>query len=71
MKLIASLLASLTIGLLTASPALGELTVAVNEGVTYYVTPTEIREKYKDLADLIGRHLKTTVRIVPSTSTRS
>ena len=65
MKLIASLLASLTIGLLTASPALGELTVAVNEGVTYYVTPTEIREKYKDLADLIGRHLKTTVRIVP------
>jgi len=65
MKLIASLLASLTVGLLTASPALGELTVAVNEGVTYYVTPTEIREKYKDLADLIGRHLKTTVRIVP------
>ncbi|HYQ95143.1 MAG TPA: PhnD/SsuA/transferrin family substrate-binding protein, partial [Burkholderiales bacterium] len=65
MKLVASLLASLTVGLLTASPAQGELTLAVNEGVTYYVTPTEIREKYKDLADLIGRHLKTTVRIVP------
>jgi phosphonate transport system substrate-binding protein len=65
MKLVASLFASLTVGLLTASPARGELTLAVNEGVTYYVTPTEIREKYKDLADLIGRHLKTTVRIVP------
>jgi ABC-type phosphate/phosphonate transport system substrate-binding protein len=65
MKLVASLLASLTIGLLTAAPAQGELILAVNEGVTYYVTPTEIREKYKDLADLIGRQLKTTVRIVP------
>src|SRR2546427_10606755 len=25
----------------------------------------EIREKYKDLAELLGKHLKTTVRIVP------
>ena len=65
MKLVASLLASLIMGLLTAAPAQAELILAVNEGVTYYVTPTEIREKYKDLADLIGRHLKTTVRIVP------
>ena len=65
MKLVASLLASLIMGLLTATPAQAELVLAVNEGVTYYVTPTEIREKYKDLADLIGRHLKTTVRIVP------
>jgi phosphonate transport system substrate-binding protein len=65
MKLAASLLASLTVGLLTASPAQGELILAVNEGVTYYVTPTEIREKYKELADLIGRHLKTTVRVIP------
>jgi len=65
MKLVASLLASLILGLLTAAPAQAELILAVNEGVTYYVTPTEIREKYKDLADLIGRHLKTTVRVVP------
>jgi ABC-type phosphate/phosphonate transport system substrate-binding protein len=65
MKLVASLLASLIMGLLTAAPAQAELVLAVNEGVTYYVTPTEIREKYKDLADLIGRHLKTTVRVVP------
>ena len=65
MRLLASLLASFAIALLTAAPARAELTLAVNEGVTYYVTPMEIREKYKDLADLIGRHLKTTVRVVP------
>jgi ABC-type phosphate/phosphonate transport system substrate-binding protein len=46
-------------------PARAELTLAVNEGVTYYVTPTEIREKYKDLADLIGKTLKTSVKVVP------
>jgi len=65
MRLLASLLASLGIALLTAAPARAELVLAVNEGVTYYVTPSEIREKYKDLADLIGRHLKTTVKILP------
>ena len=65
MRLLASLLASLVAALLTAAPAQAELTLAINEGVTYYVTPMEIREKYKDLADLIGRTLKTTVRIVP------
>src|SRR5260221_14161445 len=65
MKLVASLLASLIMGLLTATPAQAELVLAINEGVTYYVTPTEIREKYKDLADLLGRQLKTTVKIVP------
>src|SRR5258708_10573871 len=65
MKLVASLLASLTIGLLTAAPTRAELILAVNEGVTYYVTPMEIREKYKDLADFIGRQLKTTVKVLP------
>jgi phosphonate transport system substrate-binding protein len=63
MKLSLSLLASLT--LLTALPARADLTLAVNEGVTYYVTPSEIREKYKDLADLLGKTLKTTVKVVP------
>jgi len=53
------------VGLLTAVPAHAELVLAVNEGVTYYVTPFEIREKYKDLADLLGKQLKTTVRVVP------
>jgi ABC-type phosphate/phosphonate transport system substrate-binding protein len=46
-------------------PARAELTLAVNEGVTYYVTPHEIREKYKDLAELIGKTLKTTVKVLP------
>ena len=50
---------------LAATPARAELTLAINEGVTYYVTPQEMREKYKDLADLLGRTLKTTVKIVP------
>src|SRR5262249_14990149 len=36
-----------------------------SEGVTYYVTPTEIRDKYKELADLLGKQLKTTVKVVP------
>jgi len=65
MKWLASLLASLVVTLLTAGTARAEITLAINEGVTYYVTPTEIREKYKDLADLLGRQLKTTVKIVP------
>src|SRR5713226_9044065 len=65
MRLIASLLASFVVALLTAAPARAELTLAVNEGVTYYVTPSEIREKYKDLADLLGRQLKTSVKILP------
>lgn len=48
-----------------AVPARAELILAVNEGVTYYVTPTEIREKYKELAELIGKQLHTTIKVVP------
>src|SRR6195256_499194 len=65
MRLPASLLVSFVVALHTATPVQAELILAVNEGVTYYVTPMEIREKYKDLADLIGRHLKTTVKVLP------
>jgi ABC-type phosphate/phosphonate transport system substrate-binding protein len=65
MKTFLTWLASFAAALLTAAPARAELTLAVNEGVTYYVTPKEIREKYKDLADLLGKTLKTTVKIVP------
>ena len=50
---------------LVAGPARAELTLAINEGVTYYVTPQEMREKYKELSDLLGRTLKTTVKVVP------
>jgi ABC-type phosphate/phosphonate transport system substrate-binding protein len=65
MKLRASLLVPFAAVLLNSAPAQAELILAVNEGVTYYVTPTEIREKYKDLSDLIGKALKTTVKVVP------
>src|SRR5580765_2931084 len=65
MKWLAAALASFAAALLTAGPARADVVLAVNEGVTYYVTPTEIREKYKELAELLGKQLKTTVRIVP------
>jgi len=65
MRSLASLAALFVVGVLTAGPAQAELILAVNEGVTYYVTPFEIREKYKDLADLLGKTLKTTVKVVP------
>jgi phosphonate transport system substrate-binding protein len=42
-----------------------DLVLAVNEGVTYHVTPQETRDKYKVLADLIGKELKRTVRVQP------
>ena len=65
MRSLASLAALFVVGVLTAVPAQAELILAVNEGVTYYVTPFEIREKYKDLADLLGKTLTTTVKVVP------
>ena len=52
MKRLATVFASFAAALLTAGPARADVVLAINEGVTYYVTPTEIREKYKDLADL-------------------
>src|SRR5215467_8514870 len=65
MKRLAGMFAAIIAALVTATPARADITLAVNEGVTYYVTPTEIRDKYKELADLIGKQLKTTVRVVP------
>lgn len=65
MKRLATVFASFAAALLTAGPARADVVLAINEGVTYYVTPTEIREKYKDLADLLGKQLKTTVKVVP------
>jgi len=65
MKRLAGMFATIIVALLTAAPARADITLAVNEGVTYYVTPTEIREKYKELADLLGKQLKTTVKVVP------
>jgi phosphonate transport system substrate-binding protein len=59
-------LAALLIAALTVMPASAqELVLAINAGVTYHVTPQEIREKYKGLADLIGKELKRTVLVQP------
>jgi phosphonate transport system substrate-binding protein len=65
MKWLASASMAFAAALVTAAPARAEVVLAVNEGVTYYVTPSEIREKYKELADLLGKQLKTTVRVMP------
>ena len=65
MKMMPSFVAPLAFLLLTAAPARAELTLAVNEGVTYYVTPQEIHQRYKDLAALLGKTLRTTVKVVP------
>src|SRR5256886_4945159 len=65
MRLLAPRAGAFGVPLPPPAPARAELVLAVNEGVTYYVTPSEIREKYKDLADLLGKHLKTTVKVVP------
>jgi phosphonate transport system substrate-binding protein len=64
MRRFLSLAACPIFALLLAAPAQAELTLAVNEGVTYYVSPQEMREKYKDLAELIGKTLRTTVKVV-------
>jgi phosphonate transport system substrate-binding protein len=65
MKKLATVLTSFAAALLWTTPAQAELILAINEGVTYYVTPTEIREKYKELSELLGKQLKTTVKVVP------
>jgi ABC-type phosphate/phosphonate transport system substrate-binding protein len=65
MKRFLSLSAVLAAVLLGAAPARAEIILAVNEGVTYYVTAQEVREKYKELADAIGKALRTTVKILP------
>jgi phosphonate transport system substrate-binding protein len=50
---------------MTATPVRAEVVLAVNEGVTYYVTAQEVRDKYRELAEALGKALKTTVRIQP------
>src|SRR5262245_64814639 len=65
MKRLAGMFAAIIAALVTAGAARADITLAVNEGVTYYVTPSEIREKYKELSDLLGKQLKTTVKVVP------
>jgi phosphonate transport system substrate-binding protein len=58
-------LAALFAAALAFSAYADDLVLAINEGVTYHVSPQETRDKYKGLAELIGKELKRTVRVQP------
>lgn len=49
----------------TSSLAAEDLIFAVNEGVTYRITPHETRDRYREIADNLARLLKRNVRIEP------
>jgi ABC-type phosphate/phosphonate transport system substrate-binding protein len=57
--------AAVALGLPSVARADGEFVFAVNEGVTYRVTPHETRERYRELGDLVGKVLKQPVKLVP------
>ena len=48
-----------------AARAADELVFAINEGVTYRITPQETRERYREIGDVLAKVLKRTVRIEP------
>ena len=56
---------SLLIAVLSLPVAAQALTFAVNEGATYRVTDTEIQQKYKLVAEELGKLLGQKVNIVP------
>lgn len=45
--------------------AADDLVFAINEGVTYRITPQETRERYREIGELIAKTLKRNVRIEP------
>lgn len=65
MRRVLWLSATIALGVLGSTPARAEIVLAVNEGVTYYVTAQEVREKYHELAEAIGKALKTSVKVLP------
>jgi ABC-type phosphate/phosphonate transport system substrate-binding protein len=42
-----------------------ELVFAVNEGVTYNITPHETRDRYRDLGEMLAKALRRPVRVQP------
>jgi ABC-type phosphate/phosphonate transport system substrate-binding protein len=48
-----------------SSVAADDLIFAINEGVTYRITPHETRDRYREVADSLSRLLKRNVRIEP------
>jgi ABC-type phosphate/phosphonate transport system substrate-binding protein len=57
--------AAVALGLPAVARADGDFVFAVNEGVTYRVTPQETRERYRELSDLVGKTMKRQVKLVP------
>jgi ABC-type phosphate/phosphonate transport system substrate-binding protein len=57
--------AAVALGLPPVARADGDFVFAVNEGVTYRITPQETRERYRDLGDLVGKTVKRPVKLVP------
>lgn len=65
LRLLARALMSVLV-LSAAAPVIAqEFVFAVNEGVTYHVTPHETREKYRDVAQQLAKILKRAVRVQP------
>jgi ABC-type phosphate/phosphonate transport system substrate-binding protein len=57
--------AAVAFGLSRPASAESEFVFAVNEGVTYRVTPHETRERYREFGELVARTVKRPVKVVP------
>lgn len=47
------------------APSQQEFIFAVNEGVTYHITPQQTRERYHELGEMIAKAIKRPVKVVP------
>lgn len=63
MRLLSVLAATVLSAAPLAAGAQSDLVFAVNEGVTYRITPHETRARYREVADQLGRALRRTVRV--------
>lgn len=62
---LARLLAALIAAAAPLAAGAQEVLFAVNEGVTYRITPHETRERYREIAEALSRTLRRPVRIEP------
>jgi ABC-type phosphate/phosphonate transport system substrate-binding protein len=65
MKHILHALAATALVVPSLAAAQPELVFAINEGVTYRVTPLETRERYRELGEVLSKALKRPVKLVP------
>lgn len=49
----------------TSAPSQQEFIFAVNEGVTYHITPQQTRDRYHELGEMISKAIKRPVKVVP------